>query len=60
MNKKFKIVVSLILIISGWFLAGIGFTVKYGHPINTILYLFGFLVSIAAFIWLIILIASKN
>ena len=59
MNRKSKIFISLLLIISGWLMAGIGFTIKIGHPINTVLFLFGLLASVIGFIWLIILIKSK-
>ncbi len=59
MNRKSKIFISLLLIISGWLLTGIGFTVKIGHPINTTLFLLGLLTFLGGIIWLIVLIKSK-
>jgi NAD/NADP transhydrogenase beta subunit len=41
MSKTLKLIISIIGTISGWLMAGIGFTVRLGHPINTILFLGG-------------------
>ena len=53
-----KIAVSIILLILGWLMTGIGYTTKMGHPISTSLFLGGILLSILSLIWFIILISS--
>jgi len=59
MNRKSKIFISILLIITGWLLVGIGFTIKTGHPINTALFILGLLTFFGGFIWLIVSIKSK-
>lgn len=47
MNKRQRnLIFSLLLIPIGILLIGIGFTMKIGHPVNTIVFLLGFLVVI--------------
>lgn len=41
-------------------MTGIGFTLKIGHPINTILFLLGLLTFLSGLIWLIVLNKSKT
>ncbi|QCX38433.1 hypothetical protein FF125_08320 [Aureibaculum algae] len=41
MSKTFKIVLAILVLISGWFMIGIGYTTKMGHPTSTFLFLFG-------------------
>jgi len=41
MTKSIRIILSVLIIIVGWVLAGIGFTTTMGHPVNTILFLAG-------------------
>ena len=60
MNKTLKIIMSIITIIVGWLLAGIGYTIKVGHPTNTIILLFGLACFFIGFLWLIISIKSTK
>ena len=50
---------SSIFIILGWFMIGYGFTMKTGHPINTIVFLSGFLLFVFGIVWLVISLNSK-
>ena len=43
-----------VAILSGWFGVGYGFTTKLGHPISTILFLGGIILSIAGIVLFII------
>ena len=45
-----KNIILLLLIIGGWSLMGIGFTIKSGHPTSTILFVGGFILIIFAII----------
>jgi len=48
MNKRLKnIILSLLMIPAGVLMIGIGFTMKIGHSVNTIVFLSGFLVVIS-------------
>jgi predicted phage tail protein len=41
MTKSVQMILSVLIIIVGWLLAGIGFTTTIGHPKNTMLFLAG-------------------
>ena len=53
MNKRVKTGISIIMLISGWLMIGIGYTTKMGHPINTFLFISGIIVCLIGFIWFI-------
>ncbi|MBQ4804540.1 hypothetical protein J8L88_16890 [Aquimarina sp. MMG015] len=54
MKRTHKILSSILLVIIGWLMIGVGFTMKMGHPVNTFLLLFGILAFIVGAIWFII------
>ncbi|WP_289045369.1 hypothetical protein [uncultured Olleya sp.] len=60
MSRISKIGASIITLISGWLMIGIGYTTKMGHPISTVLFLSGIVFCIIGFIWFIISITSKK
>ncbi|MFN5849326.1 MAG: hypothetical protein ACK5UE_02425 [Chitinophagales bacterium] len=60
MSKTLKLIISIIGTISGWLMAGIGFTVRLGHPINTILFLGGLGLMIFSGIAFIVLLITKS
>jgi hypothetical protein len=61
MKRAIKILTSLITIVLGWLLIGIGFTTKLGHPINTTLFLLGIgLFFIGSILFLKIAIFDKS
>lgn len=60
MSRTLKIITSIITIILSWLLTGIGYTIKIGHPTNTILILLGIACFISGCLWLIISIKSTK
>jgi hypothetical protein len=60
MSRTLKIITSIITIFAGWLLTGIGYTIKIGHPTNTILILLGITCFISGCLWLIISIKSTK
>jgi hypothetical protein len=59
MSPNKKLLLTLLTFIVGWFLMGIGYTIKLGHPINTICFLFGLTLIIVGIIFFIIIIKEK-
>ncbi|WP_310558846.1 hypothetical protein [Flavobacterium sp.] len=59
MNNKTKLLLSLLTLIFGWLLMGIGYTIKLGHPINTICFLLGFVLIIVGVVFFIKIIKEK-
>jgi len=59
MNKKYKILLPVLIIILGWVMIGIGFTIKTDPLINTSLFLSGLVVLIFGLIWFIRTISNK-
>jgi Na+/melibiose symporter-like transporter len=41
MTRPIKIGISLLTVVAGWLLTGVGFTTTAGHPTSTILFLLG-------------------
>ena len=41
MTRKVKIGISLLTVIGGWFLTGVGYTTTVGHPTSTTLFVLG-------------------
>ena len=60
MTRTLKIILSIITVISGWLMIGIGYTTKIGHPISTILFLFGIVCFFIGCIWFILSIKSTK
>jgi putative Mn2+ efflux pump MntP len=61
MKKRSKSVIGIVLIISGWFSAGIGFAEPLGgHPYNTMVFLSGFLLIIIGILTLVLPVKRSN
>jgi len=54
LKKRDKILISIGVLIVGWFLSGFAFTTKFGHPISTICLIMGVVMFIFGIIFLII------
>jgi NhaP-type Na+/H+ or K+/H+ antiporter len=60
MKKNDKLLLFTIgVTIIGWLLMGIGYTIKLGHPINTICFLLGFALIIVGIVFFIKIIKEK-
>ena len=60
MTKTLKIVISIICLISGWLMIGIGYTTKISHPTSTVLFLLGITCFFIGCIWVIVSIKSTK
>ncbi|WP_281335922.1 hypothetical protein [Flavobacterium eburneipallidum] len=59
MNKNHRLLSAIGVTIIGWFLMSIGYTIKIGHPINTICFLLGFVLIILGIIFFIKIVKEK-
>jgi NhaP-type Na+/H+ or K+/H+ antiporter len=59
MKNKTKLLLSLLTLIIGWLSIGISYTIKLGHPINTICFLLGFALIIVGVVFFIKIINEK-
>jgi len=59
MTKNKKIVISICLMVLGWFLNAFAWTTNYGHPTNTIFLLLGLGFFFIGLIFLIITLIKK-
>jgi hypothetical protein len=57
--KKNSLLLPILIIIAGWFLGGWGFTMKGGHPLNTICFLLGIGLLFLGFILFVIRVRNK-
>ena len=54
MNKNIKIVLCILSMLLGYLLMGVGYTMKIGHPINTICMLLGMILFLLGIVFLFI------
>lgn len=59
LKRNHKIILSFLLIILSWFMIGISWSVSLTHPINTILFLSGLVLTLAEFILFLLAVNSK-
>lgn len=59
MNKNSKIVLYILSILLGYLLMGVGYTIKIGHPINTICMLLGMILFLLGIVFLLIKLINR-